>query len=212
MSSIDLRLAQGEPSVTAQGAAALRAAHQLLDVPLVFEDPFAVRILGSDGEWALRNKLPSQQTPTARAMRALVVGRSRFAEDRLAQAVDLGVRQYVLLGAGLDTYALRHPDGPARVFEIDHPATQAWKRPRLLEIGVAPPACLTFIPVDFEKGTLQVGLADAGFDSSAPAMVAWLGVSVSHGGYGIRDLALGSGARERKRNSLRFRRAQCRAG
>jgi len=173
-----LRLAQGKPSVTAQGAAVLRAAHQLLDVPLVFEDPLAVRVLGSDGEQALRSRLPSQQTPTARAMRALVVGRSRFAEDRLAEGMELGVRQHLLLGAGLDTYACRHSHGPARVFEVDHPATQAWKRSRLTEVGLAPPACLTFVPVDFEKDNLQASLAGAGFDSSLPAVVAWLGVSV----------------------------------
>jgi len=86
------------------------------------------------------------------------------------------VRQFVVLGAGLDTFAYRHPQTPVRVFEVDHPATQAWKREALAAAGIAVPACLTFAPVDFERQTLAGGLAAAGFDAGAPAMFSWLGV------------------------------------
>ncbi len=109
-------------------------------------------------------------------MRLFIAARSRFAEDSLAAAVARGVTQAVVLGAGLDTLALRHPHRDLRVFEVDHPATQAWKRARLAAAGLDMPASLTLAPVDFEHGTLAVGLAQAGFDAGAPAFFAWLGV------------------------------------
>jgi methyltransferase (TIGR00027 family) len=113
-------------------------------------------------------------------MRLFIAARSRFAEDSLAAAVARGVRQYVVLGAGLDTFAYRNPFEAAglRVFEVDHPATQAWKQRRLAEAGLASPASLTFAPIDFEHETLAHGLAAAGFDATAPAFFAWLGVVV----------------------------------
>jgi len=113
-------------------------------------------------------------------MRRFIAARSRFAEDSLATAVGRGVRQYVVLGAGLDTFAHRNPftDEGLRVFEVDHPATQAWKQRRLDDAGLAAPASLTFAPVDFERQTLADGLAAAGFDAAAPAFFSWLGVVV----------------------------------
>jgi methyltransferase (TIGR00027 family) len=104
--------------------------------------------------------------------------RSRFAEDCLGAAVSRGVRQAVVLGAGFDTFALRNPHSHLglRVFEVDHPATQAWKRRRLSEVGLAIPASLSFAAVDFETDDLGQGLSDAGFKSDRPAFFIWLGV------------------------------------
>jgi methyltransferase (TIGR00027 family) len=167
----------GQPSRTAFAAAAHRAAHQLLEGGRVFRDPLATALLGAPtanlvGEGA--------QQPAARGMRLFIAARSRFAEESLAAAVALGVRQYVVLGAGLDTFAHRNPfaEQGLRVFEVDYPATQAWKRRRLAEAGLTAPASLTFAPVDFERQTLADGLAAAGFDAAAPAFFSWLGVVV----------------------------------
>jgi methyltransferase (TIGR00027 family) len=156
----------------------LRAAHQRFDLPHVLDDPLALRIVGTDAAAALRTEPPRLATPRMRALRASVAVRSRYAEDRLAAAVAHGVRQYVLLGAGLDTFAFRNPHTALGVFEVDHPATQAWKRERLAAAGIAIPHSLTFAPVDFERETLAEGLRRAGFDRAAPAFFSWLGVTV----------------------------------
>jgi methyltransferase (TIGR00027 family) len=167
----------GRPSRTAFGAAAHRAAHQLIEGGRVFADPLAVRVLGETPQAVVDGEADK---PATRAMRHFIAARSRFAEDSLAAAVGRGVRQYVVLGAGLDTFAHRNPytEQGLRVFEVDYPATQAWKRARLADAGMATPASLTFAPVDFERQTLAVGLAAAGFDAAAPAFFAWLGVLV----------------------------------
>ncbi|HWA63039.1 MAG TPA: class I SAM-dependent methyltransferase, partial [Caulobacteraceae bacterium] len=104
----------------------------------------------------------------------LIAARSRIAEDALAAAVGRGVTQYVVLGAGLDTFACRNPHAGLAVFEVDHPATQGWKRRRLAQAGLVSSA--TYAPVDFERETLADGLARAGFDAAAPAVFSWLGV------------------------------------
>jgi len=166
------------PSRTAQGAALHRAAHQLLDNPPVFADPLALKIIGREAEAELRAGTdPHTELPRA-GLRAFIAARSRFSEDTLAEAVGEGVRQYVLLGAGLDTFAYRaakmYPG--LRVFEVDHPATQGWKRERLAEAGISAPEVLTYAPVNFETETLSAGLTRAGFDVKAPAAFAWLGV------------------------------------
>ena len=155
-----------------------RAAHQLYDdPPLVFADPMALRILAEESRVELREREEMERThPFARGMRAFLCARSRFAEDALARAVDQGVRQYVLLGAGLDTYAMRSPHGDVRVFEVDHPATQAWKQHRLEQGGIHVPATVTFVPVDFEREELMTKLVASGFDANAPAFCSWLGV------------------------------------
>jgi methyltransferase (TIGR00027 family) len=103
--------------------------------------------------------------------------RSRYAEDRLAAAVAQGVTQYVVLGAGLDTFAYRNPFQQLRVFEVDFPATQEWKRAMLHEAGIALPDGLTFVPLDFEHKALAEGLAEAGFDGQRAAFFGWLGVA-----------------------------------
>src|SRR5688572_14393982 len=154
-------LQPGEPSRTARGAALQRAAHQLLETPTVFEDPLALRIFGAEGVAWLGRNLDRYRTPGSRSMRAFLVMRSRFAEDELARAVERGVTQYVVLGAGLDTFAYRNPHRGLRVFEVDHPSTQVWKRDRLREQSIAIPRSATFAPVDFEKETLAYGLRAA---------------------------------------------------
>jgi methyltransferase (TIGR00027 family) len=164
----------GEPSRTAWAAAAHRAAHQVLEGGRIFADPLALRILGKDAEAAIRD---AEQHPSRRRMRIFIAIRTRFAEDALAAAVERGVRQLVVLGAGLDTYAYRSTFGEQlRIFEVDHPATQAWKRERLEEAAIPIPYSLTFAPIDFERQTLGQGLAAAGFDESQPTFFTWLGV------------------------------------
>ena len=172
-------LGAGEPSLTAQGAAAHRAAHQLLESPPVFADALAVRVLGSEGRKQLELTLPRRSHPSSRAMRAFIVMRSRYAEDELARAFGQGVRQYVVLGAGLDTFAYRNPHGePLKVFEVDHPATQAWKRKHLAEQGIEALPGLSFVAVDFETDALGEKLAAAGFRTDQPAFISWLGVTM----------------------------------
>ncbi|MBL8384988.1 MAG: class I SAM-dependent methyltransferase [Burkholderiales bacterium] len=168
-------LAAGVPSRTALAAAMHRAAHQVYDHPLVFDDPLALPILDPAASAALRADRLDMRAPNP--MRAYIVWRARAAEDALAAAVRRGVRQYLVLGAGLDTFAYRSRFGEAlRVFEVDHPATQAWKRERLAAASIALPRGLTFAPVDFERETLAAGLARAGFRAEAPAFVSLLGV------------------------------------
>ena len=164
----------GEPSRTALAAARHRAAHQLLEQGRIFADPLAVPILGEDPEAIARQ---AAESPSGRMMRIFIAVRTRFAEDALAAAVERGVRQLVVLGAGLDTYAFRGDMRERlRVFEVDHPATQAWKRGRLEEAAIPLPECLTFAPVDFERETLADGLRSAGFDPAQQTFFTWLGV------------------------------------
>jgi len=164
----------GKPSRTAWAAAAHRAVHQVLEKGRIFADPFALRILGKDAEAAIRE---AEQKPSRRKMRIFIAARTRFAEDALTAAVERGVRQLVVLGAGLDTYAYRCNWGDRlRIFEVDHPATQAWKRQRLEEAAIPVPKSVTFAPIDFERQTLPEGLAAAGFDSSQQTFFTWLGV------------------------------------
>jgi len=167
---------QGTPSRTAQGVAIRRAAHQLLDHPRVFEDPLALAILGEETTRLLKAD-PSRFESSPR-LRAFVAARSRFAEEQVAAAFQRGVRQLVLLGAGLDTFAYRNPFASAglRVFEVDHPATQSWKRELLAEAGIAAPSSLSFVALDFEKGSLAEALGQAGFRADQQAFLSWLGV------------------------------------
>lgn len=164
-----------EPSRTAFAAAAHRAAHQVLEGGRIFSDPLAAPILGLDPE-ALKD--PARGEPASQRMRFFVVARSEIAESLLAEGVERrGVRQLVVLGAGLDTYAYRNPHSDRlKVFEVDHPATQAWKRRRLSEAGVAIPAAMTFAPVDFEREDLGERLAAAGLRPDLRTFFMWLGV------------------------------------
>jgi methyltransferase (TIGR00027 family) len=162
----------GKASKTALGVAIRRAAHQLVDLPPVLDDPIAVRLIGS----GYRGKIGRASHQVGRDLRAFVSARSRYAEDQLATFVARGGAQYVVLGAGLDTFAYRNPYSGLRVFEVDFPATQQWKRALLDEAAIALPEGLTFVPLDFEHQTLGEGLAEAGFDNGAAAFFGWLGV------------------------------------
>ena len=166
---------EGQPSHTARGAAAYRALHQSLEGGVIFSDPFADRIL-DDQARARRDEIAAK--PSLRPMRLFIAARSRFSEDTLSALVARGVRQVVVLGAGLDTFALRNPHASqgVRVFEVDYPATQSWKRECFKQAGLAVPASLTFAPVDFERQSLAEGLAAAGFQADRPAFFQWLGV------------------------------------
>jgi methyltransferase (TIGR00027 family) len=169
---------EDQPSRTAQLVAIRRAAHQILDRPKVFDDSLALHIIGQESALALQTgQYQSEDPRLSLHLRAFYVARSQYAEDELALAVGRGVRQYVILGAGLDTFAYRnpYPERALRVFEVDHPGTQAWKRARLEEAGISLPVDLTFAPVDFEGQKLADGLQDAGYDPRLSAFFSWLG-------------------------------------
>jgi methyltransferase (TIGR00027 family) len=161
---------EGEPSRTAFGAAIHRAVHAELDRPVVFEDPLAWPILGVDREAVLAD------APRQSRLRFFVAVRHRFAEDVVAAAVTRGVRQVVVLGAGLDTFSYRHRHPGLRVFEVDFPATGAWKQGRLAEAGIEVPESVTYVGVDFERDDLMGRLVESGFDDSSAAEFLWLGV------------------------------------
>lgn len=167
---------QSVASKTALRVALRRAAHQLHDSPLVFDDPLAVAILGETYAQELERTPLRADRPFSVALRAFLVARSRYAEDTLRRAVESGVEQYVLLGAGLDTFAYRNPYPRLRVFEVDHPATQQWKRELLQCSQISVPESLTYTPVDFECQSISGQLSEAGFDDRAPGFFAWLGV------------------------------------
>ncbi|HKF50350.1 MAG TPA: class I SAM-dependent methyltransferase [Terracidiphilus sp.] len=164
-----------EPSRTALMIARQRAAHQVLDHGEILFDPFAMKILGEDERDVLQF---ANAHPLMRIGRLFTAARSRIAEDALAGAVGRGVWQIVILGAGLDTFSLRNPHGGRQVsiYEVDHPATQAWKLERLAEAQIKTPAWVVFVPVDFEREDLGEALAGAGFERNLPAFFTWLGV------------------------------------
>jgi methyltransferase (TIGR00027 family) len=164
-----------EPSRTALIPARHRAAHQALDHGSILSDPFAMKVLGEDESDVLQF---AGEHPLASIGRLFTTARSRIAEDVLSEAVESGTRQIVVLGAGLDTFALRNPHDARhiRIYEVDHPATQAWKRRRLAEAQLALPPWLIFVPVDFEQDDLGNKLLGAGFQRNSPAFFTWLGV------------------------------------
>jgi len=174
---------EAKPSRTALRVAIRRAAHQILDMPRVLDDPLAMRIIGAETAARLAAGAAENSGIASRSLRAFLVARSRYAEDELARAVSDGVRQYVVLGAGLDTFAYRNPHastsspaGRLRVFEVDHPATQEWKREQLRSAGINIPQELVFVPVDFERETVADGLRRVGFALKEKAFFSWLGV------------------------------------
>jgi methyltransferase (TIGR00027 family) len=160
------------PSLNAQRTAVDRAIHQMWDHPRVFHDPLAIAMAG--GETGIP---PGSRSLERRSQRALVAARSRHAEEELNAAMARGASQYVILGAGLDTYAYRNPNPNLRVFEVDHPATQTWKRSRLDAAGITIPASLAFVPTYFEAGTLPSALQGAGFQAREVSFFSWLGVA-----------------------------------
>lgn len=169
-----------QPSLTAWRVALSRAAHQIFDRPRVLEDTIALAIVGERGVAEIRGTALHYGLLPSRYLRAFLVARSRVAEEALDEAARRGVRQYVVLGAGFDTFAYRNPYPAAalRVFEVDHPATQAWKRRQLAAAGLALPESLAFVPIDFESETLAARLSSAGFRAGEPAFFSWLGVTM----------------------------------
>jgi methyltransferase (TIGR00027 family) len=165
----------GQPSQTARGAAAYRAIHQKLEGGAIFKDPFASRILDQETAAALDEIAAND---SLRPWRLFIAARSRFSEDTMANCIACGIRQVVVLGAGLDTFSLRNPyaDLGVRAFEVDYPATQTWKRDRIRAAGLAEPPSLVFAPVNFERESLAEGLTRAGFKLDEPAFFQWLGV------------------------------------
>jgi methyltransferase (TIGR00027 family) len=178
--SFRLVIDNGQPSPTALTAAAARAAHLIVDRdPRIFSDPLAGTLLGDRaGEFISFHRAHGGHV-VLRGARAAVTTRSRYTEDRLAESVGRGTGQYVVLGAGLDSFAFRSPWGEqVRVFEVDHAATQEWKRERLAAAGLRGPGHLTFVAVDFEHHSLAGPLIEAGFDPCQPAFFSWLGVTM----------------------------------
>jgi methyltransferase (TIGR00027 family) len=171
---------QGHPSQTAYYVAMIRAAHQVLDDPIVFDDLMALKIVGPEGVSRIHSGRREFELKPSRHLRAFVVARSRFVEQELSIAIERGVRQYVILGAGLDTFAYRNPYSSCdlRIFELDFPTTQAWKRQRLNAAKIPIPECLTFAPIDFETGALADRLGEVGFRTDEPALFSWLGVTM----------------------------------
>ena len=168
-------IANGQPSLTAFTAAAARAAHLIVDDdPPIFADTLAEAMLGERAGELIGFHRAHGTHPILSGARAQVTCRSRYTEDSLADGIGLGTGQYVMLGAGLDSFARRSRlAGQVRVFEIDHPATQEWKR------RIAPvPENVSFVPVDFSRDSLRERLGAAGFDFAAPAFVSWLGTTM----------------------------------
>jgi methyltransferase (TIGR00027 family) len=171
----------GQASQTAALTATVRAAHQLIDgEPKVLVDPIAIGLVDDATPERIEERRAAFDAPGQRILRSTVVLRSRFTEDQLALAVHRGVRQYVILGAGLDTFPYRQPPfaRQLQIFEVDHPATQAWKRERLTAAGITVPTNLHWAPIDFERANLADGLAAVGFDPEQPAFFSWLGVTL----------------------------------
>ncbi|MGH7531702.1 MAG: class I SAM-dependent methyltransferase [Gemmatimonadales bacterium] len=168
-------------SSTALGVLALRAAHQLIDGdPRILDDPVAVRLVAP---WMIRRMVRYGRGTRDRrldGLRAHIVTRSRYTEDRLREAVQRGTSQYVVLGAGFDTFAYRPPTWASalRIFEVDHPASQEAKRTRLAKADIEVPGNVTFVPIDFETTPLLSGLAAGGIALDRPTFFSWLGVLV----------------------------------
>jgi methyltransferase (TIGR00027 family) len=167
------------PDSTAVRVALWRALHVEIDPPPhVFEDRLGIKLVAPDAGWRDRPDMDPQFT---RRFRASIIARARFIEDLVAEEAARGAGQYVILGAGLDTFAQRRPEiaSRLRIFEVDQPDTQAWKRQRLIELGLPCPNSLRFVPVDFEsRGSWWESLLDAGFDKAKPAIVASSGVTL----------------------------------
>jgi len=170
---------QGQASRTAMATAAARAAHLVVDgEPKIFEDTLAAPLLGDLAEELVASHRDRADRETRASMRVAMTVRSRYCDDRLNDAAARGTGQFVLLGAGLDSLAYRSSVlGSMRVFEVDHPATQAWKRERLAAAGIPVPDAVAFVQADFRRDSLRDRLVGAGLDPSRPAFVSWLGVT-----------------------------------
>jgi len=168
----------GQPSRTMLRSAIRRAAHQLLDDPLILSDPIVVGLVPEASEPSVRDTLDEPGAPDAKLFRCIFATRSRFAEDRLAQAAARGARQYVMVGAGLDTFPWRQPDfaKTMQIFAADHPASLAWTQERFRQHGLSKPFNLTYAPVDLEERRLGEQLTACGFERKAASFCSVLGV------------------------------------
>ncbi|HWF23342.1 MAG TPA: class I SAM-dependent methyltransferase [Acidimicrobiales bacterium] len=167
-----------EPDSTAVRTALWRAMHVQVDPPPhVIDDQVGLRLVAPDDGWRSR---PDMDPVFTSGFRGAMVARARFIEDLIAEQADRGVGQYVVLGAGLDSFAQRRPElaSRLRIFEVDRPGPQAWKRQRLIELGFGVPEWLRLVPVDFEADSWWEELATAGFEADVPAVVASAGVSM----------------------------------
>jgi methyltransferase (TIGR00027 family) len=169
----------GQRSRTIDRPALMRAAHQIVDdEPRIFRDPFAVGLTEGTSRDEIESRATEFLSPACRLLRSAIVLRSRYAEDQLAFAVQRGVAQYVLLGAGLDTFALRQgAQAGLRVFELDHAATQRWKLELLRSRGIEAAPNVTYVPMDLEVDSLDAALGRSGFQPQEAAFFSWLGVT-----------------------------------
>jgi methyltransferase (TIGR00027 family) len=174
-------VSEGRASSTAFGAAVLRAVHQVVDdPPRILDDVIAPRLVGPEVLESIRADPEPFLTLESKGLRSHIVMRSRYAEDRLAAAAERGTGQYVVLGAGFDSFAYRQPSwaGALRVFEVDHVASQEAKRARLTAAGIAVPPNVALVAADLERAGLREALVAHGFDPGRPAFFSWLGVMV----------------------------------
>ncbi len=174
---------KGRPSRTAEAAAAIRARHCMFESPVIFQDPFALDftspawrriVVTKPLRWLVFERL----LRILRPVEAQIVVRSRYAEDVLEQAIAGGIQQYVIVGAGFDSFALRRRDleSKIRIYELDHPDTQQIKRSRIGRVGL--PSNLEFVSVDFERETVADALARSTFKRECPAFFSWLGTTM----------------------------------
>lgn len=167
-----------QPNTTAVRVALWRALHAQIDPrPHIIEDEVGFQLVSPDNDWRQR---PDMDPEFTKRVRCSIAARARFIDDLVMEQSKQGVMQYVILGAGLDTFAQREPEVASRlqIFEIDQPDTQAWKQQRLTELGFGLPGWLHFVPVDFEISSWWEQLINAGFDTGKPAVVACAGVSM----------------------------------
>lgn len=175
-----------KPDNTAQRTALWRALHMEIDAkPFIFEDPWALRLAGPDAGWQNRPDMKF-----TKPIRASIVGRARFVEDQVMQSLANGITQYVILGAGLDSFALRNPalQDQVQVFEIDQPDTLNWKREIILKHLKAIASNLRFVPVDFEKTTWWDALNEAKFDVTKPVVITCTGVTLYLSHQAIKEM------------------------
>lgn len=167
-----------QPSQTLLGSAIRRGQHQLFDSPLILNDPVVLELVPEAKQPGILPEMGDPSEPFPTLLRALMAMRSRFAEDRLAEAAARGIGQYVIVGAGLDTFAWRQPDFAAalRIFAVDHPASMSWVQQRLSERQLGRPANLVHVPADLERQAVGDQLKACGFDPDVPTFCSVLGV------------------------------------
>ncbi|MBM4306905.1 MAG: class I SAM-dependent methyltransferase [Deltaproteobacteria bacterium] len=168
-------------SQMAEKCAYVRAIHLLYDNPIIFEDPFAIKLISSGSRrilnsWILR-RLLALRYPWGRYCLGEIVARNRYSEDQLEKAIARGIKQYVIIGAGLDSFALRRRDleEHLKIFELDHPTTQRVKKERLDKLNINLPKNLEFVPIDFEKDTIAKALGQSSYLHQLPAFFSWMG-------------------------------------